>query len=113
MFDFALYTHALPAMAALAVVGWLISLAKNNVDIVDSCWSLLFLVAAGAYFHTGPIQAERGHLLVWLVLFWSVRLAVYLTARNWGHEEDRRYQAMRARNEPNFRYKSIWRLFGI
>ena len=113
MFDFALYTHALPAMAALAVVGWIISLVKNNVDIVDSCWSLLFLVAAGAYFFTGPIQSERGQLLVWLVLFWSVRLAVYLTARNWGHEEDRRYQAMRARNEPNFRYKSLWRVFGI
>ena len=113
MFDFHVYVSALPVMALLAVAGWVISLIKNNVDIVDSCWSLLFLVATGAYFYSSPFQSSRGQWLLCLVLLWSVRLAVFLTARNWGHEEDRRYQAIRARNEPNFRYTSVWRVFGI
>ncbi len=113
MFSFYVYVAALPVMAALALSGWVISLVKNNVDIVDSCWSLLFLVATGAYVYASGVQSPRGQLLLWLVMLWAVRLSVYLTARNWGHAEDRRYQAMRARNEPNFRYKSVWRVFGI
>jgi steroid 5-alpha reductase family enzyme len=113
MTGFELYASALVPMAGLVLLGWFISLARNNVDVVDSLWSLMFLVAAGAYFHGGPLQTQRGHLMVWLVLVWALRLSIYLTARNWGHEEDRRYQAIRARNEPNFRTKALWRVFGI
>lgn len=113
MTGFELHAAALVPMAGLVLLGWLISLVRNNVDVVDSLWSLMFLLAAGAYFHGGPLQTERGHLMVWLVLIWALRLSIYLTARNWGHEEDRRYQAIRARNEPNFRMKALWRVFGI
>ncbi|MFM7066635.1 MAG: DUF1295 domain-containing protein [Gammaproteobacteria bacterium] len=113
MTGFELYASALVPMAGLVLLGWFISLARNNVDVVDSLWSLMFLAAAGAYFHFGPEQNERGHLLVWLVLIWTLRLSIYLTVRNWGHAEDRRYQAIRARNEPNFRTKALWRVFGI
>jgi steroid 5-alpha reductase family enzyme len=50
-------------------------------------------------------------LLFVLVLIWSLRLAIYITARNWGHAEDRRYQAIRARNQPNFTISSVYRVF--
>jgi len=46
-----------------------------------------------------------------LIVLWAVRLAVYVTARNWGHGEDRRYQAIRARNQPHFALKSLWLVF--
>jgi steroid 5-alpha reductase family enzyme len=40
-----------------------------------------------------------------------LRLATYITARNWGEEEDHRYQAIRKRNEPNFAIKSLYLIF--
>ena len=48
-----------------------------------------------------------------LVTLWGLRLAIYLAWRNSGHEEDRRYQAIRRRNEPNFALKSLWLIFGF
>ena len=48
-----------------------------------------------------------------LVVAWGVRLAVYITARNWGHGEDRRYQEIRARNEPDFAFKSLYLVFAL
>ncbi|MEY2721774.1 MAG: hypothetical protein RL597_1219, partial [Pseudomonadota bacterium] len=49
MFDFFGYVSALPYMLVLAVIGWLISLPRRNVDVVDSLWSLMFLVAIAVY----------------------------------------------------------------
>ena len=48
-----------------------------------------------------------------LVLAWALRLGVYITRRNWGHGEDRRYQAIRARNEPGFALKSLYLVFAL
>jgi steroid 5-alpha reductase family enzyme len=45
------------------------------------------------------------------VAVWAVRLSIFITARNWGHEEDRRYQAIRRRNEPGFAFSSVYRVF--
>ncbi len=41
------------------------------------------------------------------------RLAVFITARNAGKGEDRRYQAIRARNQPHFAFKSLYLVFGL
>jgi steroid 5-alpha reductase family enzyme len=38
-------------------------------------------------------------------------LALHITWRNWGHGEDRRYQAIRARNQPGFAWKSLVYVF--
>jgi steroid 5-alpha reductase family enzyme len=46
-----------------------------------------------------------------LTTAWAVRLTVYITARNWGEPEDRRYQNIRARHEPNFAFKSLFIVF--
>jgi steroid 5-alpha reductase family enzyme len=47
------------------------------------------------------------------VTVWALRLSVYITWRNWGHGEDPRYEAIRARNEPNFSFKSLYLVFGL
>jgi steroid 5-alpha reductase family enzyme len=46
-----------------------------------------------------------------LLAVWAVRLAGYITWRNWGEGEDHRYQAIRARNQPNFEWKSLYLVF--
>ena len=112
MFQFFEYLQALPWMLGLAALGWLVSLPRRNVDVVDSLWSLMFLVAILVYAGF-PAETVRGRLLFVLVAFWAIRLSVYITARNWGHEEDRRYQAIRQRNEPGFAFSSLSRVFAL
>ncbi len=104
------FLSALPGLIALAVLGWLISLPRRNVDHVDTLWSLMFLLAFVLYAGFPP-ETVRGRLVFVLVLLWSLRLSIFITARNWGHEEDRRYQAIRARNQPNFAVSSVYRVF--
>ncbi len=113
MFDFNLWLSALPLVAILAVVSWLISLPLRNVSIVDSLWSVFFAVCLGAYLvNVGDITA-RGWLLLALVGTWAVRLSAYITWRNWGEGEDYRYQNIRANNSPNFAFKSLYIVFGL
>jgi len=110
MFDAMNYLQALPGLVLLAVIGWLISLPRRNVDVVDTLWSLMFLLSVLLYAGFPP-ETERGRLVLVLVAVWALRLAIYITARNWGHEEDRRYQAIRRRNEPGFAVSSVYRVF--
>ncbi|MEM6640494.1 MAG: DUF1295 domain-containing protein [Pseudomonadota bacterium] len=105
-----IWLTGLGAMSALATVLWLVSLIKNDVSIVDSIWSLFFLVGVVAYSMAGP-GSERAWLTIGLVALWAVRLSGYITWRNWGEGEDYRYVAMREKNGPAFRYTSLVRVF--
>lgn len=114
MFSLTVYLQSLAVLAAAAAATWAISLYKRNVGIVDSLWSLLFVLAAAVYAlsdasHPGP----RGVLLLPLLTLWALRLSFYITRRNWGCGEDRRYQAIRARNEPHFAWKSLYLVFAL
>src|SRR4029079_17497031 len=83
---------------ALALATWLASLLKRDVSIVDSVWSLLILSAGLVYGASLHASGPRASLVLVLLILWSLRLAVYITARNWGEAEDHRYRAIRARN---------------
>ena len=118
----ALYLQGLIVAAVAALCTWMLSLVRRNVGIVDSLWSLMFAVmaltyargAAQAWPQTGPVAAgPRTALLLALVTLWSLRLSIYITWRNWGHGEDRRYVAIRARNEPHFAFKSLYLVFAL
>lgn len=98
-------------MAAGAFLLWLVSLVKHDVSIVDSLWSLMFLAGAVMYASMTAEPGPRTTLVLILVAVWALRLFGYITWRNWGEEEDRRYQAIRARNEPNFAVKSLYLIF--
>lgn len=104
---------ALTVIVGLAVLGWLLSLFKRDVSVVDGLWSMFFLIGAVAYAVTAGAQGTRSTLVLTLTALWAVRLAGYLTWRNWGESEDRRYQAIRARNEPGFPLKSLFLVFGL
>jgi steroid 5-alpha reductase family enzyme len=111
--ELGLWLNALPVLLAAAAVTWAVSVIKRNVTIVDTLWSLLFVIAAVVYAGSVATPGPRAWLLLALVSVWGVRLAGYLAWRNRGHEEDRRYQAIRRRNEPNFALKSLWLIFGF
>jgi steroid 5-alpha reductase family enzyme len=113
MFDLHAALLALAAIAVLAVAGWLLSVARRDVSIVDSLWSLFFLLAVLVYAANTTTSEPRATIVLILVTLWALRLAGYLTWRNWGEPEDRRYQAIRARNEPGFAWKSLYLVFGL
>jgi steroid 5-alpha reductase family enzyme len=104
---------ALPAIALLAVAAWAVCTLRRNVGLVDIFWSLFFLLAAVVYGAVATSAGPRVVLVLLLVAAWSLRLAAYLAARNWSAPEDRRYQAIRERNEPHFAWKSLYLVFGL
>jgi steroid 5-alpha reductase family enzyme len=107
------WLSALPVLLAAAAATWVVSVLQRNVTIVDTLWPLLFVMAAVVYAASNAAPGPRAWLVVALVSVWGLRLAGYLAWRNRGHAEDRRYQAIRARNEPNFALKSLWLIFGF
>jgi len=111
MFSWSTYLPGLLAMIAAALIVWLLSLVKRDVGIVDTLWSLFFVIAVLAYVSFAPMTGPRVAIVMPLVIVWALRLAGYITWRNWGEDEDRRYQAIRARNEPNFAVKSLYLVF--
>lgn len=117
MFDFHEISRAalggLGAIFTLAFGTWLVSLFKRDVSIVDSVWSLLILFAGIVYAAMLPESGPRAAWVLALTLLWAVRLAGYITWRNWGEPEDRRYQDIRARNQPNFAVSSLYLVFGM
>lgn len=116
-----LHSHPLQAAAAAALLAllllgfatWLASLPLRDVSIVDRFWPMLILLAALIYALALPLAGERPIWVLALTLLWAIRLATHITWRNWGEGEDRRYQQIRARNQPGFEWKSLYLVFGF
>lgn len=99
------------ALLGFGVIFWLVSLVRNDVSIVDSLWSLMFLLSAGVYAAAIDAVGPRTMLILALTTVWALRLSGYITWRNHGQPEDYRYQEIRRNNEPGFRYKSLYIVF--
>ena len=113
MFSSSAWLIALAAVAAFGVLGWIVSRIQKDVSIVDSMWSLMFLIAAVTYALVLPDSGPRTALVLALTAIWALRLSVYITWRNWGEGEDYRYQRIRKNNSPNFEWKSLYIVFGL
>ncbi len=113
MFDIYGFLLCLVFILLCAVITWSLSLALNNVTIVDSLWPLLFIVAAFSYAAGLDQPGLRSYMVLVLVTVWGARLFLYLSWRNWGMDEDYRYQNVRINNEPNFWIKSLYLVFGV
>lgn len=105
------YLLGLAAMALMGCAAWVYSVVRGSVNIVDSIWSLFFLLGGLVYFASAPETGGRAVLVTVLLGIWSLRLAGYITWRNRGKPEDHRYAAIRERNEPNFALKSLYIVF--
>lgn len=107
---------ALPGLAvsaALALMAWAWSLRLRDVSIVDPFWPFMVAGAGLAHAVCLPTHGARGALALGLAWAWALRLGLHLAGRRRGHGEDRRYQAIRARNQPGFAVKSIYLVFGL
>lgn len=107
------YFYALISMAFAGIVFWLISLVKKDVSVVDTLWSLFFIIACVYFFTQLDELSLRAQALFAMVIAWGLRLAGYITIRHWSHEEDHRYQTIRENNSPGFEYKSLYLIFGF
>ena len=103
----------LACTALLAALTWLASLRHDDVSLVDRMWPVMIAAGALVCFVCLPAAGARSGWMLALVLAWAIRLCAYITWRNWGHGEDRRYQQIRARNQPNFRLKSLVLIFAL
>ncbi len=104
---------ALAAICALSLATWTVSVARRDASLVDRMWPVFIAAAALVFWIRLPAAGPRATLVLVLVLAWALRLGIYITRRNWGHGEDRRYQAIRARNEPGFAFKSLYLVFAL
>ena len=107
------YTIALYLILLAGLVAWLVSVIRKDVSMVDSLWSLFFLLAGVVFAVYSQPLSDRGLLLLVLLAAWSLRLSAFITVRNWGEPEDYRYQTIRANNEPGFAFKSLYIVFGL
>lgn len=106
-----IFLQGLIVMLTLAALTWGISLRKHDVSIVDSIWSLLFLVGAITYALSNEAWSLQQIILMALLVLWSLRLSLYITWRNHGKPEDSRYREIRNKYSPNFAIKSLFIIF--
>ena len=111
MVDWNAYFLALAAVAVFAGIAWLYSVARRNVGIVDSLWSVMILATVAVYVVLAESSGPRATLLLVLLGVWALRLSLHITVRNHGEPEDRRYQAIRSNNQPHFWLKSLYIVF--
>jgi len=104
---------ALAVVMVAAVATWLLNVRRRDVSIVDSLWGPMIALSGWTYAITATRIGPGAVIVLALATIWAARLSWHITARNWGHGEDRRYQAIRARNEPNFALKSLYLVFGL
>ena len=113
MFDLTVGLHALGLVVALAVTTWLVSLWRRDVSIVDGMWPV-FIASAGMLYAVDAAHLSTSAVVaLTLLAIWAVRLCLHITVRNHGQPEDRRYQKIRANNQPHFEYKSLYIVFGF
>ncbi|MES2501108.1 MAG: DUF1295 domain-containing protein [Pseudomonadota bacterium] len=113
MFNWPIYFYSLVAIGLFALLGWMLSLIRDNVTHVDSMWSLFFVLASFTSALFVFDSSPRILLVLSLVSLWAIRLCAYLTWRNWGPHEDHRYVEIRRNNEPHFWLKSAYIIFGL
>ncbi|UCD78867.1 MAG: DUF1295 domain-containing protein [Desulfobacterales bacterium] len=101
----------LAAVAAMMVVGWIVSLIYRNVTIVDSLWGLGFVLITWQTFLLSDGFWARNLLIALLVTIWGMRLSLYLSWRNWGKGEDHRYGSWRNKSGDRFWLVSLFKVF--
>ena len=101
----------LAAVTIMMICGWLISVAKRNVTIVDSLWGLGFVLIAWMTVYLSDGFWTRKMLIAVLVTLWGLRLGAYLSWRNWGKGEDPRYGLWREKSGDRFWLVSLFKVF--
>ncbi|MBT8492319.1 MAG: DUF1295 domain-containing protein, partial [Deltaproteobacteria bacterium] len=99
-------------IAAATTALWILSLMIEDVSIVDIFWGPAFAVVGWTCFAVRDSELTITALLsLTMVSAWGLRLGGYLAWRNLGKGEDFRYQKMREKTGPSFRFKALFTVF--
>lgn len=101
----------LAAMSVMAVT-WAASVTRRDASLVDRVWGMGFVAIAWTYVAVAE-ASDRMLMAAVLITIWGVRLSGYITWRNWGHGEDPRYAAMRAKRPDSFPVRSLVTVFAL
>lgn len=104
---------ALGLIAGLSSATWLVSLWRRDVSIIDGMWPVFIASAGILYAATAVRLGPASVAALVLLIVWAARLCLHITVRNHGQPEDRRYQKIRANNQPHFELKSLYLVFGL
>lgn len=96
---------------AVMVLLWLLSLVLRNASIVDIYWGIGFIITSCSAAFMNHNDSFHVQVLLVLITLWGLRLAIYVSWRNRGHGEDRRYQAMREHHGAQFWWVSLGTVF--
>jgi steroid 5-alpha reductase family enzyme len=80
---------------------WIVSILTRNVSIVDFFWGPGFVITCFIYFLNTDGSDIRKILLTTMVAVWGLRLAIYISWRNYGKGEDFRYREFRKKYGEN------------
>lgn len=100
------------AIALMMGAVWVVANLRGDASVVDLFWGAGFALVAGLSF-AGAGAGPRETLLCGLTALWGLRLSAFLTWRNWGEPEDRRYAAMRERYGRRFVWVSAATVFAL
>lgn len=104
-----LVAGAVTATAMLLL--WLAATLRRDASLIDLYWGVGFAVVAWVSLASSPRIDTRTLVVASLTSIWGLRLSIHLLLRNWGHGEDRRYAAMRARHGARFPLVSLFTVF--
>jgi steroid 5-alpha reductase family enzyme len=106
-----IYLINLLAVVFMMLCGWIFSVQKQNVTVVDSLWGIGFVLIAWLTLFQLDGIGPRALLITLLVTLWGGRLALYLTWRNYGQGEDPRYAQWRKAGGQRFWLTSLFKVF--
>ena len=109
----ALLARTAPWVVLYFALGWLVSVRRRDVSIIDVMWGPGFVLVAALSAGLGDGLPARRLLVLAMVGAWGLRLAVHILLRNRGKGEDYRYRAMRDRQGPRFVWLSAFTVFGL
>ncbi|MBI1324629.1 DUF1295 domain-containing protein [bacterium] len=92
---------------------WAMASLIRDVSIVDPFWGTGFVIVAWVTLFRVEAPAFRVLIIAAMTTLWGLRLSGFLLIRNWGHPEDKRYSAMRAKHGPKFVRISLFTVFWL
>ncbi len=99
------------ATAVAMVSLWAFTVWRRDASLVDRYWGAGFVVIAAAAYLLASGYPTRKLFVLSMVALWGLRLAAYLSYRNWGGGEDPRYRKMRANWGTRFWWVSLFTVF--
>jgi steroid 5-alpha reductase family enzyme len=89
------YFLGLGLIVILMTMMWLLSIKLKNASIVDIFWGMGFICLNFFWLSFYPDFSLRKIIISTLVSIWGMRLSLHILIKNWGQEEDFRYQNFR------------------